>query len=77
MDPFLNEDVNIIRDFTIHESVQLQLRGDAFNIANRHIFTEPFSLGPNPNAPASSNFGYVNSTINHPRVIQVQMRLQF
>jgi hypothetical protein len=57
MDPFLNEDVNLMKSFTLHESIRLQVRADAFNIANRHVFAQPFNPGPNPNSPASSNFG--------------------
>lgn len=60
MDPFLNEDVNLMNSFTLLESVRLQVRADAFNIANPHVFAQPFNLAPNPNSPASSTFGFLH-----------------
>ncbi len=76
MQPFFNEDVNLVKRFNIWENVNLELRADAFNIANRHIFASPFNLNPSPNNP-TTNFGYVNGTIDPPRTIQLEMRLRF
>lgn len=77
MPGYYNEDINLVRNFHIRESVSIQLRADAFNIANRHIFAEPYNLGPNPNAGANTNFGYVNGTVDTPRLIQLELRLRF
>lgn len=73
---FDNEDVNLTKRFNFTETVNLQIRADAFNVANRHVFAEPFNLGPQPNNP-SSNFGFVNGTVDAPRAVQLEMRLVF
>jgi hypothetical protein len=77
MQSYYNEDVNLAKRFHFTESTFIELRADAFNIANRHAFAEPYNLNPSPGNTATTNFGYVNSTINAPRTIQVEMRLQF
>ena len=69
------EDVNLVKRFNIREAVNLELRADAFNIANRHVFAEPYNLGPQPNNP--TNFGFVNGTVDAPRLVQLEMRLRF
>lgn len=71
-----NEDVNLAKTFSFSEKVNFQLRADAFNVTNRHVFAEPYNLNPQPNNPSSS-FGYVNSTIDSPRSIQLEGRLVF
>ncbi len=76
MQPFYNEDVNLAKRFNFTETVSLEIRADAFNIANRHIFAEPYNLGPQPNN-VSTNFGFVNGTIDSPRAVQLQMSLRF
>jgi hypothetical protein len=76
MPNFYNEDVNIAKRFNLTERVSLELRGDAFNVANRHIFGQPSNLNPQPNN-VSTTFGYVNSTVDGPRAVQVQMSLRF
>ncbi len=73
---FDNEDVNLSKRFNFTETVNLEVRADAFNIANRHVFAEPYNLGPQPNNP-SSNFGFVNGTTDSPRAVQLEMRLVF
>ncbi|MBV8819734.1 MAG: hypothetical protein JO022_15340, partial [Acidobacteriaceae bacterium] len=77
MDPYLNEDVNLTKRFAIREPFSLEFRADAFNIANRHILAQPFNLSPNPTAGPSSNFGYVNGTVDTPRLVQLELRLRF
>ena len=57
--------------------MNIELRAEAFNLANRHIFAQPYNLGPNPNAGANTNFGYVNGTVDTPRLVQLELRLRF
>lgn len=71
-----NEDVNLSKRFYFTEKVNLEIRADAFNIANRHVFAEPYNLGPQPNNP-TTNFGYVNGTVDAPRAIQLEARFVF
>ncbi len=77
MPGYFNEDVNLAKRFHFKETAYFELRADAFNIANRHIFAEPYNLGPNPNAGSFTNFGYVNGTVDTPRLIQVEGRVRF
>jgi hypothetical protein len=35
-----------------------------------------YNLGPQPNNP-TTNFGFVNGTIDTPRLVQLEMRLRF
>lgn len=77
MDPYNEEDVNLAKDFHLVESATFQLRCDAFNLFNRHVFAEPYNLNPNPNAGANNTFGYVNSTADSPRVLQMEFRATF
>ncbi len=76
MQPYFNEDANLMKRFNLTESVNLEVRADAFNISNRHIFASPFNLGPQPGF-AGTNFGFVGGTINTPRLVQLEMRLRF
>ena len=69
---FLDESFSAQKQFRIAESASFTLRGEAFNAFNRHVFAEPYDLGPN-----DPNFGYVNSTVNGPRQLQVTARIQF
>lgn len=77
MDPYYEEDINLIKRFSFTETADFELRADAFNAFNRHVFAQPGNLGPQPNAGANSTFGYVNSTIDSPRVLQMEFRVSF
>jgi hypothetical protein len=76
MQPFYNEDVNLAKRFNFTETISLEMRADAFNVANRHIFAEPYNLNPQPNN-VSTNFGFVNGTVDSPRAVQLEMNLRF
>ncbi len=77
MPNFYNEDVNLAKRFSFTERVSLELRADAFNLANRHIFSQPGNLNPSPGNTGSTNFGFVNGTIDAPRSVQLELRLAF
>jgi hypothetical protein len=76
MQPYFNEDANLAKTFRFTETANLEVRADAFNIGNRHVFAEPYNLGPQPGFGAT-NFGYVNGTVDTPRSVQLEMRLVF
>ncbi len=76
MPNFYNEDANLMKSLNITEAVHLEIRADAFNLFNRHILAEPYNLNPNPGNP-TSNFGFVNGTVDSPRALQLEMRLRF
>jgi hypothetical protein len=66
-----NMDLSIFKNFNIKEKVQLQFRGEAFNLTNTPVFGAPgASLG-------SSSFGIVSSQANSPRTIQLALKLLF
>jgi len=71
MQPYLNEDFSIIRNFRVREGVEVQLKGELLNAFNRHIFSRP---DPGPNSP---NFGLVTGTIDGPRNVQFTLRVNF
>lgn len=73
---FYNEDVNLAKRFNFTETLSLEVRADAFNVTNRHIFAQPYNLNPQPNN-VSTNFGFVNSTVDSPRAVQLEMNLRF
>jgi len=64
---------NLTRRFAITESVNLELRADALNLANRSQFNPPNTT------PTSTNFGRITSAIGESinRLIQLQARLRF
>jgi hypothetical protein len=72
MPHYVQEDFSLQKRFKIYENLSFLLRGEAFNAFNRHVFSEPYDLGPN-----DPNFGLVNSTVDTPRQLQVTGRIQF
>jgi hypothetical protein len=77
MDPYYEEDINLIKRFPIVDDMNFEFRADAFNVFNRHVFAEPGNLGPQPNQEATTTFGYVNGMADAPRVLQLEMRVSF
>jgi hypothetical protein len=64
-----DESVSIAKTFPITESIRVDLRGEAFNLLNRTIFSAP-------NANLNSNtFGVVNGQSNNPRQMQVALKI--
>ena len=63
------ENVSLAKSFRITESVRVDLRGEAFNIFNRTVFsTGSTSLN-------SATFGQVTSQVNDPRQMQVGLKI--
>ncbi|HEV2350595.1 MAG TPA: TonB-dependent receptor [Terriglobia bacterium] len=66
-----NENLALYKDFRIKERMKLQLRGEFFNVFNRHYFDNPnTSLG-------SKYFGDVTSVGGTPRVGQLGVRFEW
>ena len=66
-----NWDFSVGKTTTIHESVNLVLRAEAFNVINRVQFGDP-----NVNS-ASSIFGVITTQNNQPRLIQFSLRANY
>jgi len=73
-----NIDLSLMKQFTVHEGMTLQVRAEAFNFTNTPRFAFP-SLGWAPGAPGEngSTFGQVTATANQPRRMQLGVRFQF
>ena len=75
-----NHDVGLIKDIRITERLNLQLRGEFFNIWNWHTFncsTQCFGAGAFGNSVGDPTFGMWNGSVTSPRNIQVVGRLTF
>lgn len=71
-----NFDMGLRKMFSIHESMKLQLRFDAFNALNHPRYTSPDTN------PADTYYGYISgalqaNTSNMPRAIQMAAKLYF
>lgn len=67
-----NLDASFYRAIPLVEGSQLQIRGQAFNLANHPVFGIPDS-----NLDDGPRFGTINSTANSPREFQLGVRLTF
>jgi hypothetical protein len=70
-DTLKNWDFSLLKNFALHESVALQLRGEFFNVLNHPVFGTPDT------DLTSNTFGRVFSQANSPRVGQVALKLIF
>lgn len=68
---YLNEDMSIIKRTTLKEGINFELRGEFFNLLNRHAFGFPDTWD---NGPGFGSIGYTAST---PRQIQFTGRVTF
>ncbi|HLZ13510.1 MAG TPA: TonB-dependent receptor [Candidatus Acidoferrum sp.] len=66
-----NADLSFSKEFSIRESMKLQVRGEFFNFSN----TPRFNV-PNTNF-GSTQFGQVTSTLGSPRHSQIGVRFEF
>jgi len=69
--PLFDEDFSLMRQFNIHENMNIQFRVDAFNAFNRVTF------GSIPTNITSGNFGTVGSQANIPREFQFEAKFAF
>jgi len=66
-----NVDLSFSKEFSIHEGMKLQVRGEFFNFTNTPRFAVPNT------AFGDSQFGQVTSTLGSPRRTQVGIRFEF
>ena len=73
-DGFNNLDASLLKNFAFTETKYLQLRFEAFNVANHAVFA-----APNVSSPTATNFGYITSVFasSQPRQIQLGARIVF
>jgi hypothetical protein len=64
-----SENVSVAKSFSLGENRRIDIRGEAFNIFNRTIFSVP-----NTNLN-NANFGLVTSQSNNPRQLQVGLKI--
>ena len=78
--PYHNEDMALFKDTAITEHVNFQLRFEAFNIWNWHIFQSGSNYSTQSGVISTdlgSDFGMWNKGISAPRNIQVAGRITF
>ena len=66
----VNTDISISKHFTIREGVNLELKGDAFNLFNHAEFQNPDTT------ITDSSFGQISNTYD-PRILQLALHLRF
>jgi hypothetical protein len=62
---FSNVDVSLFKELKFEHGMSAQIRAEAFNLPNQHVFGQPDSTFEDP------HFGQVSSTANSPRSIQL------
>ncbi|MBV8832957.1 MAG: TonB-dependent receptor [Acidobacteriaceae bacterium] len=67
---FLNTDLSISKHLIVREGMDLELRGDAFNVFNHANFQMPDVI------PTDPNFGQISNTYD-PRILQLALHLRF
>ncbi len=78
--PYRDANISLSKKIAIKERINLEFRGEIFNIFNNHYFTcdgNSTTCVPFNNDPSSSHFGAWNGTVTQPRNIQVVGRLTF
>jgi hypothetical protein len=73
--PYKGEDLSLMKDFRIHETITFQLKGEAFDVLNRHRMALP-DLQPRDTTQATG-FGIPGSVDYGPRSMQVSGRISF
>jgi hypothetical protein len=72
---YLSEDVSLLKDFSITEKVKFQIKGEAFDVFNRHRMGLP-DLQPGDSS-SQTGFGIATYTDYGPRNMQVSGRITF
>jgi Carboxypeptidase regulatory-like domain len=74
-----NQDLSFIKNTRLGGSTNVQIRIEAFNVWNWHIFSNPGQWGGQAftNDIASPDFGRWNGSITEPRSIQLAARFEF
>src|SRR5471030_592629 len=74
MPMFLSEDFNLLKHIRVSDKVNAVVQANFINAFNRHIFNRPPDLNPN-----DGSFGIIdtNNTLETPRRVQLQLKLQW
>jgi hypothetical protein len=79
--PYRDTNISLSKKINITERLQVEVRGEAFNVFNNHYFTcDGQAFGdciPFNNDPSNSNFGQWNGTVTQPRNVQLVGRITF
>jgi len=68
---FVNTDFSVIKQIGLPKEMGLNFRAEFFNLFNHSQFGSPV------NDVSSPGFGFVQSTVNNPRLIQLALKLSF
>ncbi len=68
---YFNEDANINKHIAIHDQISADLRLEAFNVLNRHVFGKPDS------GVADINFGQISGLNGAPRSMQIVLKIRY
>jgi hypothetical protein len=71
LNPYYNEDISVIKDVPIKESVHFQLKLEMLNAFNRHAFALPDVT------PTDNLFGVPTATLTTARNLQITGRISF
>jgi len=71
INPYYNEDISVIKDVPVHESMGVQLKFEFLNAFNRHAFSLPDVN------PSDTLFGVPTSTLTTPRNLQITARFRY
>jgi hypothetical protein len=71
MNPYFNEDITVIKETPIRETLRFQLKLELLNAFNRHAWALPDVT------PTDNLFGVPTSTLTTPRNTQLTARLLF
>ena len=78
---YKNQDLSLIKNTKLGGRINLQLRIEAFNLWNWHIFqaqgNQNYGLSAFNTDLASPDFGQWNGTVSDPRNVQVAARIEF
>ena len=66
-----NLDLTVAKHFHIGERMDVELRGDAFDVLNHAEFANPDTT------PTDSTFGQISTTVVQGRILQLALHLQF
>ncbi len=78
--PYRDTNISLSKKFAIKERLNLEIRGEVFNLFNNHYFTCDGQFSdcvPFNNDPSSAQFGAWNGTVTQPRNIQLVGRITF
>ena len=77
---YANLNLAISKYFSLYERVRLELRGEAFNALNHPNYSTPTNstvIAPQLSTLNSANAGFITSTANDSRLLQIAVRITF